>query len=436
MRALFLQLNICTKRGQDHMYQVGVGSIMSQLRDAGHDVRFSSVVSLEPGGLDVLLRDFQPQLVGVYVVAPMQKYLGPAARIVKEQCPGAFLLAGGPHVTISPDCLEHMAEVDAGFRGEGEPACLELARRLEQGLDWRDMRGMVYRKDGTLVGNPLPELITEAELRSYSAPWRGPEYQACLDAHPAKIAHFIFSRGCPFKCAYCSNEAFNKLFGYLPRWRSVDQALAEVEDVLARFDVGCIGFDDDIITLNKPWFESFFTQYRDCIKVPFYANLRVGTARTPEFQLLREAGCLEVQMGIESGDPHIRQQVLGRRMSDQEIEAAFHEAHSVGLRTMSFNMVGLPYETEERFMNTVRMNARIQPNSPGLHVFYPYKGTTAWDICSQNNWIGREDDTLVEREDTILSMPEFPRERILECFRTFHERVHQESEALAAAGQQ
>ncbi len=427
MRILLLQLNVNTKQGQGYTYQIGCGYLMSVLRAAGHDVSFHSVTDSDPNALERVLDCQAPQVVGIYVVAPMEKYLGRVARRIKERQADAMVVVGGPHPTIYPELIEGQPDVDAVFRGEGELQLAELARRIDAGEPYTDLAGFRFRVSGNIIDNPLAPLLSEEQVRALPSPEHGEAFGRAI-AEADGLAHFMFSRGCPFACTYCSNEAFNRLFGFQFRVRAVDQALEEIDDALTRHRIDVLGFDDDILTLKKDWFDRFIRRYRDEIHRPFFANVRVGTISDDQLRLMKEAGCRLIQIGIESGDPDIRERVLGRKMSNKAIVSLYQKAHAIGLDTMSFNMVGLPYETPKAFMETVRLNAAIQPNMAGLHVFYPYRGTKAAEMCAAEGWIASESDDVVEREESILEMPQFSREEIRWSYRNFYRLIREEAE--------
>ena len=425
MQVLFLQLNVRTGANQGFRHQAGCAYLMGALRAAGHDVAFLSVVDPDPNALNGALDECAPQVVGVYLVGPMEKYLGRYLRHLKGRRPDTFVLVGGPHPTIVPTLLEESPDLDAIYRGEADLQMPELVRRMEANEPFTDLAGFRFRRGDRIIDNPLAPLPTESQIRELPLPYRGAEYREALE-HGGGCAHFIFSRGCPFECTYCSNEAFNRLFGFKLRVRTVEQSLAEIDDVLSRFPVKVLGFDDDIVTLKRDWFERFMREYRNRFDKPFIANVRVGCVTRDQLVLMKEAGASLVQIGIESGDPTLRKEVLGRDTSDEAIAATFEEARAAGLRTSSFNMVGLPYETPEAFMKSVKLNAAVRADMVGFHIFYPYRGTAAWEMCAREGWIGEESDDFVERVDTILRMPQFTRDEILWSHRNVYRLVKQE----------
>jgi radical SAM superfamily enzyme YgiQ (UPF0313 family) len=141
---------------------------------------------------------------------------------------------------------------------------------------------------------------------------------------------------------------------------------------------------------------------------------------------LKEAGCRRVNMGIESGNPYIRNQVLNRRMNNEQIVEAFRAAKKAGLKTKSFNIVGFPNETPEHFQDTIRINQAINPDTVILAIFDPYPGTRLYDECKENGYLSqeRQQEKFIPRTDTVLELPSFPRKEIRKCYRNFAFNVY------------
>lgn len=118
--------------------------------------------------------------------------------------------------------------------------------------------------------------------------------------------------------------------------------------------------DDDTFLKNPRWVTDFCERYSSEVGVPFYCNARPETVRLDLCRRLKAAGCMAIGIGIESGNERIRREVLSRGMSNDRIVRAFQLAHEAGLKTWSFNMVGIPGETLSDFMDTVTLNDRVR----------------------------------------------------------------------------
>jgi len=117
---------------------------------------------------------------------------------------------------------------------------------------------------------------------------------------------------------------------------------------------------------------------------------------------------------------------LNRKMTNKKIIQSFDDARKAGLKTKSYNIVGFPYETREMHMETVALNQMINPDSIVCYIFNPYPGTALFDISLKEGFLsqGFMDDDFISRTDTPLSMPQFPRKDILNCYRNFAYNVY------------
>ena len=121
-------------------------------------------------------------------------------------------------------------------------------------------------------------------------------------------------------------------------------------------------------------------------------------------------------------------------MSNEQIVDAFYIARQAGLKTKSFNMVGLPHETPQFFQDTVKLNREIKPDSIILNIFDPYPGTELGVECRKEGWIdlGRMREEFIPKTDTILNLPDFSREQILQCYRKFAYNVYRDQSLIKA----
>ena len=129
--------------------------------------------------------------------------------------------------------------------------------------------------------------------------------------------------------------------------------------------------------------------------------------------LLKRAGCVEVRIGVESGNERIRSQVLCKKVTDDDIYQAFRRLKAAGIRRWSFNMLGLPYETPRTLRDTIRLNQKLRPDQLFCSIFQPYPGTHAYDICKENGWLtGRSTGSYFEHEYTV-NQPTISRQRVV-----------------------
>jgi len=400
-------------------YSCGVGYISAVLKAAGHNVGYRNLPSLDDvGPLCREIGETRPDLIGFAATScqfEQLKTVIPRVRAASK----AIIACGGIHPTVQPECLEEIPELDAIVRGEGEFPLLDLANAVQERRDYSRIQNLWVRHEGTIVRNELRPLISDLDVLPF--PDLDPaETQRAIDDQQG-MHRMIFSRGCSFRCPYCSNHALSDIYrgkGVYHRLRSPEKALAEIQRDADRFKFRFLFFDDDTISLNKTWFTEFFTLYRQRFNFPFYCNLRPGTLSQPMAQLLKAAGAKGVALGIEHGDEKFRKSVLGRGHSNEEIRHTVELCRNEGIEEVYGQvMIGLPFETVELHLETVRL-CRSLRIIPFRYIYQPYPGTALAKVCEQNHWIP-EKQVYVERREAVIDFPNFSRKQIQACFDVF-----------------
>jgi radical SAM superfamily enzyme YgiQ (UPF0313 family) len=433
MRILFVYPDINIKGGA-RSYNYGIGVISAFLRKHGHETDlFYMYPEYDARGLSEKIIAFEPHIVAFAATSPQFGHVERALNEIPLE-KGIFTICGGPHVSCVPESLEAIPRLDAICIGEGEHPLLELADGLKKGEDIGAIRNLWVKVDGQIRRNPCRPFIQDLD----GLPFSDREifdYQSIIDSD-FDTAFFMFSRGCPFDCTYCANHALKRLAeDKYTRLRSVDSAIEEIREVVGKYRVRAIFVCNEVFGLNKQWAFEFCDKYRESgIGLPFDVNTRVETLTEELCGKLKEAGCRRVNMGIESGNPFIRNEVLNRKMTNEQIIEAFRTAKRAGLKTKSFNIVGFPHETKEHFQDTIRINQIINPDTVILAIFDPYPGTRLYEECEEKNLFRRwqDEEGFIPRTDTMLELPSFPRREIRACYRNFAFHVYKKHSLLKA----
>jgi len=434
MRVLFCYTDI-NMRGGAKSFHYGIAILSALLKKNGHQARLHYMYpkyDIEP--LAKALQEFHPDILAFSSTTAQFRYVNK----ILEDLPlpeRIFTICGGPHVTLEPESFETAPRLDAICRGEGEEAMMGLVARLEKKEAIREIPNLWVRdrKSGAIHRSPNNRFIQDLDSLPFADRELFP-YQSIIDSD-FNTALFMFSRGCPFNCSYCSNQALRGVqSGKYVRFRSVDNCLQEVEEVLSHYRAEAIYVNDDLFTLNKEFVAEFCEKYQARIGLPFDINTRVGYVDETLCAQLKSANCRRVNIGIESGSPRIRQMILNRKMSNEAIIETFHMLKSAGLKTKSFNMIGFPEETPEDFMETIRLNRIIQPDSVILNVFDPYPGTPLGERCKTEGLIdwARMESNLILKTDTVLNLPQFPRSAIKRLYKRFAYEVYKETQPRRA----
>lgn len=417
MKILFIYIY-----GKTPQLPIGISYISALLKSHGHQTKLGYLLCNDDlPRLLSLINTWQPQIIGFASMSSTFSQVKTISQKIKDRFPDVFIICGGIHPTLVPECLGESPALDAICRGEGEYPMLELVEKISQGKDFWNLKNFWFKKNGQFIKNELRSLIQNLDELSI------PDHDIYLSEDlPGRIhgrGEFIFARGCPFNCNYCSNHALKNLYKgqrYV-RYPSVEKAINELLLVTSKYDMNYVIVHDDTFTLNKNWFHDFCSEYKEKVKLPFLCNVRPGTCSKEMFKALKEAGCESVAIGLESGNDFIRKKILNRGIKNEQIIDAFEMAHKAGLHTNSFIMLGLPYENPKRLVDTINLAAKIGNNNTIWHgIFYPYPETNLAQLCEWEGWVEKRDLGLIrERSDTILRLPNLDKKHILSYYNNF-----------------
>ncbi len=351
---------------------LGIMYLSSALKAAGHEAR----IFIDVRGSNALQEalDYQPQAVGVSCTTGLHHWGLDFLRRFKAAKPEIVTLIGGPHATFCPEvALEE--GVDFAVMGEAERAVCAIAEELEGSREIQLLENIAYRRDGELIINPLGKL--EENLDSLPFPDR-----THYDRYPLTkregSKNFIGGRGCPYNCAFCGNYRYHTLYqdkGKWVRYRSHENILTEIEEVRDLYGIRFVGFSDDTLIFNRKWLLPFLEKYRQRIGLPFISTVRANLVDEELVKALKAGGCLSCVFGVESGDERIRNEVLQKGVTDEEIRRTAALFRKYRIRFGTYNMLGLPGETVAEAMKTVKLNAGIRPDFPWCSILQPYPGT-------------------------------------------------------------
>jgi anaerobic magnesium-protoporphyrin IX monomethyl ester cyclase len=405
-------------------YHHGIGYLSALLKQRGHETYLYTAYEVRTEEIAAALKKKKIDAVAITSTSAefgLAKAL--AREIVRQGSPPLFV--GGIHATLAPEEVMAVEGITGLCRGEGEEGFASMISSLEKGDPATDVPGFWVRDGKGWIKNPPGP---PAPLEALPFPDREIfDYSTILKNHSTIIgAEFLGSRGCPYSCTYCSLPVLQGLYAPHRFWRRrpVDHLINEIEQVCSRYTVKMVGFHDDVFTLDRQWLASFCEEYKVRIRRPFWCNTRTGCIHPEAALLLKEAGCVRVHMAVESGSLFIREKVLNRKISDAEIIDSFGFLKGSGIKTLAFNMIGLPFETEETIQQTIALNRKIRPHRIHLTMFRPFPGTDLHTLCKGKGWLKAGADLSYYDEEPTLEQPQISRETLIRYFRRFIHLVY------------
>jgi anaerobic magnesium-protoporphyrin IX monomethyl ester cyclase len=416
--------DVWNSRKHIHM---GLGYLAGALLSSGYDVEIWDA-SVEAGyeTLDEKLSRESFDVVGVSAPTPLINAAWETAAIAKQH--GAITILGGPHLTLQPHESMEKDMVDLVVRGEAEKTIVQIMMALEKEreiLRHRQKTAQPEWETADRPGKAFKPVVLDPEAgwgHILGLSWR--DSQAKIRHNPDRIlsddidaipfpAHHLFkidrytnlnpltdglnmnaraytivtSRGCPYKCTYCSKP----ITGDTWRSRSVDNVIAEWEWLVKDLGATEIGVTDDIWNLDR-------TRAKELCRGLIKANLnhvpwvtihgmKVNNTDQELFSLMKEAGCRRVGFGVENGDDWMLRHVIKKGQTVEMVRNAFKYAKKARLQTMGFFIFGMPGETEDSMEKTIRLALDLDPDLAHFMMAAPFPGTEMWDTLVQEGHI-------------------------------------------------
>ncbi len=397
---------------QEGLYEsFGPQLLSAVIKQDGHECDLYTLSCEGNRSVVPTLRKLRPDIVAFSITSFGYGWALELAALAKKEV-GAISLFGGPHPTFSPDFAKK-AEVDYACVGEGEGAFLDFVRAVARGQDPGAIQNIVSRNgDGTLRRNPLRPLVQDLDTIPF--PDRSIHFKhSVLRDLPYK--RFAVGRGCPYGCTFCFNNAARGMYAKLGRYvrhRSPENVVAEILEVKERYGIGVVGIVDDTFTSSRKWTLKFLELYRQEVKLPFVCVVRANELDEEVAEALGTSGCRYASFGLEAGSEKLRNTVLGRRMDDAQIKRAAELLHKNRVKFLTYNMFGIPGETAEDGMRTIKLNVEIGTDLFGTSIFQPLVGTALFEYCKKEGYLDAdykvEDTDKLTVDSPLKKMPDLP----------------------------
>ncbi len=359
-----------------------------------------------------------PDVIAFSSITGQQKWIFSIAKEVKKYFgKNPITIMGGPHATFVPETVEN-PYIDIVCRGEGEGALLDLCNRLDRKEGITDIPNLWIKNNGNLIKNDVRPLISN--LDTLPLPDRTIYYKyKFLKDNPVK--GFMFSRGCAYDCNFCYNHSYKQLYkgkGRYVRYGSVRRSIEELKIVKKLYGIRMVSLEDDTLHLDKDWLYEFLDAYKKEIGLPFFCNLRADIDDERIIKTLSSAGCSGVYFGIESGDEYIRNNLLNKGVTDDQIIQLANWLKKYNLRFWTENMFCLPGETLREALKTIRLNQNIRADGLCAEIFQPYPRTESAEYLLRNKLIDGKDLNKIgaSYQSSILKQKDTPRIVNLCCF--------------------
>lgn len=342
-------------------------------------------------------------VVGISATSASAKNAYKISQWAKGHDQRILTILGGPHITAAPEeTMEMFNTIDVGVIGDGEMIFQDLIRRILNKGDWRDIPGVAYRENaGEVKINPqgISNSLDEIPFPAWHLLPSFKKYSFNPSAYLRKPHCIVIaSRGCPYSCIFCHVSRFRSKV----RFRSAKNVVDELEILTKKFGIKEVRFGDELFAVNKEWAAQICSEIRARkLDIVWTCEARADTM-TPEFaRILKEGGCWQVTMGVESGSPRILQRIK-KQITLEQVKNAVRFAHEAGLSARAFFMIGFPFEEKSDIVKTIHFSIDSGVDFASFAYVVPFPGTELYEMCVR---LGYFDKFGWMNFDSVLNKP-------------------------------
>lgn len=342
------------------------------------------------------IRDYAPDMVGLSCLFSGQfACVKEISRRIKQDIdPEMVVVTGGTHPSFLPEKTLSETDVDYVVLGEGE---LTLRALIEghnsgQGLDGID--GLAFREGETIEIRKRTTWIDDLD----ALPWPARDLlpmelyfktRVPMGMHWRKQRNtpIVTSRGCPHQCPFCSSYLH---WGKRFRKRSAENVLAEIEHLKEAYGVQELKFQDDNLTADRKRAKSIFTgMIARGLTMPWNTpnGVALWTLDADMLRLMKQSGCYEMTLAVESGDPESFKRYVGKPFPLEKAKEIAAAARQCGITTVAYFIIGFPGETLAQIKNSMRFGRGLKVDYLMPFIYNPLPGSRLWQTCLDEGYI-------------------------------------------------
>jgi anaerobic magnesium-protoporphyrin IX monomethyl ester cyclase len=282
------------------------------------------------------------------------------AKKLKDCYKKCIIVLGGAHATAVYKTVDKI--FDKVVIGEGELAFLDILNDYKNNIDRRFYQHKHIENIDT-VPFPARHLLPLDSIISYNLVEKG-----------KAATSLITSRGCDYNCSFCASKT---MWGQRVRFRSPDNIIQELEQIIRDYGVHYFRFHDDTMTLNKKRLLELCKKMIP-LNIHWRAHTRVDHSDMETLVSMKNAGCDEIGYGIESASQEVLN-IINKKINIEQAKQAIKNVKDAGLRVRLFFIVGLPGETKDTTKKNIEFIDSVQPDGVDVSTFIPFPGCDIYE---------------------------------------------------------
>jgi len=332
-----------------------------------------------------LIKDIKPDVVGFTVTQPLVKRIAYLSSLIKSKY-NIPIIWGGPSPTTDPKTCA--AYCDYVCIGEGEKTIVDIASKIDNKENIKEVNNLAYLQNGELIQNPLHPLIAnldELPLKDIYPENKFLIDDECLVSDFGEINysrgdkyHLMSSRGCPYSCSYCSENYVKRLYSpqkYLRR-RSPSNVIKELELAKKVVNYSVVLFEDEVFSLDYEWLEEFGDLYNKRINLPFICYIYPNKDIERQLKLLKRMGLSSTCLALQSGSDRINREIFKRPFDKKLYLETAHILKRLNIGYYVDVITYNPFETKKDLQDTLSVLSQLpKPFALCVNKLYLIKGT-------------------------------------------------------------
>lgn len=317
-----------------------------------------------------IVQDYAPDVIGITSMTMKFGSVVKTAKICKIAKPEARVIVGGSHATDWPEICFQSSYIDFCISGEGEESILELLKAIENNyMDFSGINGVSFKNNGKIIIRKLTPYISD--LDEY--PYPGRKLLLNQDKYSSEdMGVIITSRGCPYNCGFCSHH--QKV-----RYRNLNNVIEEIKYVKEKYKTQQFAIKDDSFTVNRKRTIQFCEMLKkEKLNVNWDCTTRVNLIDDELLDIMQDAGCNTVKVGIETGSERIMEKV-NKRVTFKQIKNVARLLNKHKIFWSAYFMYGFPDETKEDMLKTLEFMKELNPPYAGIGLYSPMPNTDLWN---------------------------------------------------------
>ena len=368
-----------------HTPPLGIGYIAGFLLQEGHTVK---IVDLQVQSESMIFENLDFDIIGISILTPYFPRACELIKAIKNRQFRGKVVIGGAHVTALPEQSARQSGADLVCIGEGEAAMIKLSDETPiqniNGIGWIEngkfRQTRVNEITDSLDNYPLPAFHL-FDLKRYGS------VNMAIVPSGTKDGIIITSRGCPFSCDFCF-----KISSHI-RFRSPENVVSEISQLKDKFGYNKFSFIDDCFNANPKRAKDIcrrIIEKKIGITFTLPNGIRGDLLDDELAGLMKEAGCIGANIGVESWDDVVRSK-MNKKLKKEDAINAVRVLQKRGIICTAYFIMGHYHDTSESLQRNIDAVKELDADFFQYSKFIPMPGSPIYNKIVEEGRIIEKD---------------------------------------------